>query len=626
MSSLASPAGAAIPSFATVTLVFAGDDTLLKAAAISVDVSSAVESKTMRVPVTAHTTIRELAKGAMTRYMLSLRRTAKGTDFVARQLCRTGIVVTDVHLLSSHKRNNTPVVGVVDAAPRQSPSRIELFAEDCVVQVVQVREEVVYMRFQSAAEHSIAKKALPLRAAAATETAVQKTAEKEGDKNGVGEDSASVATPFSPSHSAVAPLVANAGKWSVMPAEHHGVTTGSATDDEVVSVCGAAEELSEGDISVSEPLPRITATAPATASHALMGSKTATAKAKEAGRLASVRPDLSRHVLLSSLPEEEREEHDGDKREESSSDTGSSSSDRGSDDAEELQNIARSIATLRQDETRRMPWGPDAYKHFASNYVNSPQKIMTGRYNYKRRRQQQQPPPSVKLHHAQSSPSVANAAAGKGASLKSLAKDRRAEENAQKMDEKDTDAGPYKMCRVEEISSCDHSQVSVTLSCGINSHSITPNTCTASETSSRFFPPGPATASGTATIAGAPALAAVENAAATAEVSCSDPNIAVEKATGEGGPTHNIAKSPDEAAPAISTTPVDGVYDSATSPPVPMTVAKPMQGGLVARQLSFEESDDGGVSKPATQANLVLEADTPAVQVLTVRRVFSPGV
>jgi hypothetical protein len=564
------------PSFATVTLVFAGDGIPAEPrASREANVSAVIEPKTLRVPITPRTTIRELAKGAMARYMVFLRRAAKNSDLVARQLCLDGIVVTDVHLRSAHHSNDENVLvppgadGVRRITGRPpAPLRVELFSDDCVTQVVQVTKEVIYMCFKGAAEHSKKRRAEQTSRATSTTTTSKPTSTAAAVKEA---SLASNVTPQAPPPQTSASGIPSGESWIATPSEHSVSTTtgGLATDDDVVCVEGSSGEHDKGDISMSMPLPPPMVGGAATATRS-----TATTTSTRETR-ASTKPAARR----SASPSTSTADSD------SNSDEGTTSNS--SDDEEELQNIARSIATLRQAETRRMPWGPDAHKHFATNYVNSPQKIMTGRYNYKR----QQPPPSVKLHHAQSTRKAPNA----GAEKEKLAKPIAVEANV--------DAAPHKISRVEDVSSCDHSHVSVALTCGTSSTSTTPNT------RSRVFPSGP-TATAAAAVAGAAA----------------DPATMMEQSEEVAPqPPHKDEGSLTQAHQACvtvtsTTTPVSAVVNKEASPEVPRTVAKPVQES-VARQLSFEEECEGGVSKAATQPDVRRDGEEQPVEVLSVQRI-----
>ncbi|KAG5473329.1 hypothetical protein CUR178_03249 [Leishmania enriettii] len=97
------------PLFATVT--FVGEDN--------------VQGNTFRVPISPATTVRRLAKDAMQRLVMSRRNLGGCSEAPA-------IVVTEVY------------VGGTGAQPKA-----EVFAQDCVTQVVVVKEEVVFMRFKA---------------------------------------------------------------------------------------------------------------------------------------------------------------------------------------------------------------------------------------------------------------------------------------------------------------------------------------------------------------------------------------------------------------------------------------------------------------------------------------------
>ncbi|GET90945.1 hypothetical protein, conserved [Leishmania tarentolae] len=96
------------PLFATV--MFIGEDS--------------TQGNTLRVPISTSTTVRRLAKDAMQRLVLS-RRNVEGC------INTPALVVTEVY------------VGGTGAQPKA-----EVFAQDCVTQVVLVKEEVIYMRLR----------------------------------------------------------------------------------------------------------------------------------------------------------------------------------------------------------------------------------------------------------------------------------------------------------------------------------------------------------------------------------------------------------------------------------------------------------------------------------------------
>ncbi|KAG5472555.1 hypothetical protein LSCM1_03959 [Leishmania martiniquensis] len=97
------------PLFATVT--FVGEDN--------------VQGSTFRVPISPATTVRRLAKDAMQRLVMSRRNLDGCSEAPA-------IVVTEVY------------VGGIGAQPKA-----EVFAQDCVTQVILVKEEVVFMRLKA---------------------------------------------------------------------------------------------------------------------------------------------------------------------------------------------------------------------------------------------------------------------------------------------------------------------------------------------------------------------------------------------------------------------------------------------------------------------------------------------
>ncbi|KPA83218.1 hypothetical protein ABB37_02901 [Leptomonas pyrrhocoris] len=574
-----------VPSFATVTLAFSESDPAVVPGAAA----GAMEPKTMRVPISSQTTVRELAKGAMARYMFSLRRTAKSTDLVARQLFRTGIVVTDVHLRSF--QDTTELANKADESltthdieSQLPPCRIELFSDDCVVHVVQVREEVVYMRFKAATERSRKRKGERLDPTSKSATSPMVEVEDTTDR-----DSKTHSSNVTPS--AVQP-VPDADSSRAMPAEDS-TAASLSTDDDVVCVSGAEKGAGKGGISIPMPLPPF-GVAPVAA--ALLNYATTSKKTCETSLGCDVRPSAS---SPSTADDKEDDEDDVE---------ASTSSER--DDSEaELLSIARSIATLRQDETRRMPWGPDAYKHFATNYVNSPQKIMTGRYNsYKH----QLPPPSVKLHHNQSAPKTVRSPHAGMVAIKELNKPAKEPPVKQRREEKVEGGAPLTSSRIEEISSCDDSQVSVMLSCGSSSRSITPSARAVRDTLGCVFPPAPPPERYSAT-------ATVDSVSTNSTIAEESVQSVDGKREEEETQTVYSAQIPVEAGIVTSTTPANAVMGATVSLTTPSTVAKPVQG-LVARQLSFDEECESGSGKATKQNGSIGEASTQAVQVLSVQR------
>lgn len=552
------------PSFATVTLVFAADSTNTTSSLPPTGAATTVslEPKTMRVPITPQTTIRELAKGAMARFLCSLRRTAASADVVARQLCRTGIVATDIHLLSPSDSTTAPHAEsanrstTIDSnterrsgATPQQRCKIELFSDDRVLQVVQVREEIIYMRFKAAAASARAKER---QVNTEAETAVLE------DAMAVGKGTADVSSPASP----VLPP-----SWNVLPTDQS-ITTGLTTDDDVI--CDCREELSKGDISMSVPVPQQESTVRITS---IITKKCATVAVER--HHTPVLPQRGRSVSPSTATE-----------------TSSHSSSSDSEDDAEVEarrNIARSIETLRQAETRRMPWGPDAYKHFATNYVNSPQKIMTGRYNYKRQR----PAPSVKLHEspcAQKPGKTTTAAATVGAG--------------------DRDDSTQMRCRTEERRSNEDSQVSVQMYSGASSPSMTSDIRAASNrfNSPSLSAPAPTCAEGDLAGAVVPRLTAEET--CSPRVKDSDGGFAVSSNATDTYASHGEAMM----------TPAEAIMARQTSLAAPSTVAKPVQG-FVARQLSYEEESAERLSKPPTQLSSPVEESGLVVPVLRVQRI-----
>ncbi|CBZ28862.1 hypothetical protein, unknown function [Leishmania mexicana MHOM/GT/2001/U1103] len=352
MTSLAGTITVTVPSFVTVTLTPAPDINVRGASTIPGSPSAEVRSKTLRVPITALMTVRELAKGAMMRYILSLRRTAKETDGVVRQLCRTGIAVTDVYLLvSSDAARSTTLeedeTGNGGRTGEPPVHMIELLSDDCVVQVVQVMRETVYMRFR-AADGALAKKraSSSVRAAAAIEA------------QRIEEDRIR----------------------------------------EVDALTAAKVEETSNSISIAAP-PAVVSVGDAACDGPALPSRGRTIKnAAASGCVSDAVSDTAQGS--SSTPVAARQ--CGEKTAHNVDSTGADSSSE-EEEKETWQDIARSIATLREREAQRIRWGPDAHKHFAANYVSSPEKIMVGRFKCVRR-----PPPVVWLHPTQNSSSASS--------------------------------------------------------------------------------------------------------------------------------------------------------------------------------------------------------------------------
>ncbi|KAG5473169.1 hypothetical protein CUR178_03088 [Leishmania enriettii] len=344
MAALSETISVIVPSFATVTLVPAPGLSAEGAFESLESPSAPLRCKTLRVPITSAMTVRELAKGAMMRYMLSLRRAAKAQDDVVRHLCRTGIAVTDVYLLLSSDAARPTVVAADErgnggGAGEPPVHKIELLSDDCVVQVVQVMKETVHMRF-CAANAAAAKKsaASSKRAAAAAEPqSIDECRTTEADVL-----TATRGEETSNSMSINAPPTAFAAGGAAF--EGPGVSCGDGAVENAVASTSVADSAQE--------------------------SNSALVVAREHSETTAHNTDGNED---SSWDEEEKEN-------------------------EEQQSISLSIATLREREAQRIRWGPEAHKHFAANYVSSPEKIMVGRFKFGQR-----PPPVVQLHSTQAS-------------------------------------------------------------------------------------------------------------------------------------------------------------------------------------------------------------------------------
>ncbi|CAJ1007247.1 hypothetical protein Q4I28_002561 [Leishmania naiffi] len=336
------------PSFVTVTLTPAPGIHIGGASGAPESSSAAVKPKTLRVPVTASTTVRELAKGAVMRYLLSLRRTAKETDGVLRHLCHAGIAVTDVYLLLSSDASRTTTLkgeeaGSSDGGDALPVHMVELLYDDCVVQVVQVMKETVHMCFR-AANAAAAKKRTTSSEQVVAAAGVQSADE---DRTTTVDALTAARAEKSNSTSIVALPVAVAA-------------SGATRDGPDVLYRDGAIKNAVSSACVSDA---VSGTAQASSSTPVV--------VRQRSKKTAHRVDSAEEESRSEEEEEEEKEKE----------------------KEEWQNIALSIATLRERESQRIRWGPDAHKHFAANYVSSPEKIMIGRFKCGRRR-----PPVVQLH------------------------------------------------------------------------------------------------------------------------------------------------------------------------------------------------------------------------------------
>ncbi|GET90787.1 hypothetical protein, unknown function [Leishmania tarentolae] len=538
MTSVADTITVTVPSFATVTLTPA-PDIMMRGTFTTPGLRSAeLKSKTLRVPITASMTVRELAKGAMMRYILSLRRTAKEVDDVVRELCRSGIAVTDVYLLApSHAPLPTTLeeeeTGNGGRTSEQSAHMIELLSNDCVVQVVQVMKETVHMRFRAANGASVRKgQSSSLQAAVATEA--QSTDEDittEGDSltTARAEDTSRSISIVAPP--AVATVGGAACSGSSLPSGEATVKNAAALHCAPNTFSDAAQESSSTPVAVRQ------------------------------------RSKNSTHNVNS---------------------TQESSNSEGEEEKEAWQNIARSIATLREREAQRIRWGPDAHKHFAANYVSSPEKIMIGRFKCGRC-----PPPVVQLHPTQPSSSASSQGSiSEVSSSRSLGNSRGTTETG------DGCLSPRPV--IAQESSKEH------LWYHEHEHRESPQPLTKRQRCDTFVHPS----SKKTSINRTPEVLASSNAteserlqvtASLAAPISEKVRVATEEATAELQPVSSKNEGQEDHL-CSAATPVQVAARSGTSPWAPSTVAKPVVA-VVARQLSFDEDVDTSMKRTPAVSN-----------------------
>ncbi|KAK7201068.1 hypothetical protein NESM_000166800 [Novymonas esmeraldas] len=549
-SSLDGTAAVATPNFVTVTL------SPVTASAASGELSAAAVSKTLRVPITAATTVRELAKGAMMRYVVSLRRTARESDTAVRAVCRAGIVVTDVYLLLPPVDEDSAAVHADGEScshgrvmyGRPPPARVvELFSSDCVAHVVQVMKETVYMSFRAADHAAAAANATSASArASVTESVVTAASAMPGGQ---------------PETLLPRSVMTTAG----------GEDTSSSLSLGVFPGCSIATAAPVRDLLFSAPSSTSTAVAAAAA--------TVVKTSCEAGEDSASTPILVRQQHAA------RSDHSVEGSDDDSTSSSSSSSDV--EAVQALEDIAHSIATLQQREGRRGRWGPDAHKHFAANYVSSPQKIMTGRYLYSGRAA---PPPAVRLQplnavsatlsqgSRSASKSPRPSKEGRGVRRPGNGHTSPPPQETQPMSPPLPEHRPpsppaYKRHRCDSLSrvcgkSGDASRgATVTLE-DSTAHTAAPTQCFGRRTGTSDG------VTGTATPAGAGERAVDVRRHSLLDDHGGDPLL------------RSLAVTPATAC-------------AAASPPVPCTVAKPVIAGPVARQLSF--GDDGDVAPKQQQ-------------------------
>ncbi|KAG5497947.1 hypothetical protein GH5_02741 [Leishmania sp. Ghana 2012 LV757] len=545
MTALSETISVIVPSFATVTLVPAPGLSAEGAFESPESPSAALGCKTLRVPITSAMTVRELAKGAMMRYMLSLRRAAKAQDDVVRHLCRTGIAVTDVYLLLSSDAARPTVVAADErgngGGTGEPPVRkIELLSDDCVVQVVQVMKETVHMRFCAANAAAATKSATSSKRAAAAAGAQSidddRTTEADVLTATRGEETSN-------SMSINAPPAAVAVGGAAF--EGPGVSCREGAVENAVastSVAGAAQESSR--------TPVVARQHSETAAHNTDGTE-------------------------DSSWEEEKE-------------------------TEEQQNISLSIATLREREAQRIRWGPEAHKHFAANYVSSPEKIMVGRFKCGRR-----PPPVVRLHSTQASSSASSMGSiGDIQSPRSL-KDSIgvAETGHGRLSPRPV--GATKTGSGEEQHGHQRCEEQRVLQPPRKRHHgddrfFSRSTSSSIERTSEVLISPATTEPRRFRVATAPAVStSVKVYAAAEEVTARRQSVSPNR-KGQG------------ALLCSAVTPVDVAVRAGTPPLVPSTVAKPVVA-VVARQLSFEE--DGDIAFKRSRAMLDPSAAPPACSV-----------
>ncbi|CAG9578418.1 hypothetical protein LMJF_30_1860 [Leishmania major strain Friedlin] len=457
-------------------------------------------------------TVRELAKGAMMRYMLSLRRTAKEADAVVRQLCRSGIAVTDVYVLvpSDAARSTTledDETGNGGGTGEPPFHMVELLSDDCVVQVVQVMKETVHMRFCAGNGASAKKRASSsVQAAAATEA---QSAEETFN-------SISIAAP-----PAVVAVGGAACDGPALPSRDEPIKNAAAFGCVSDAVSDTAQESSSPPVAARQR------------------SK------KTAHKVNSTGAD-------SSLEEEEENEA--------------------------WQGTARSIVTLREREAQCIRWGPAAHKHFAANYVSSPQKIMIDRFKCGRR-----PPPVVQLHPTQTPSSVSSQ------SSVSEVPSPRSSGDSRGTTETGGGRRPPRPVIAQEGSTKEHLRYQrheprQSPQLPSKHHRCDTYSYAHSESSSvqrahEVLTPSAATRFQYLQVTAAPSVPAVEEMLVATEVTTAERQLV--------SPSH----ARQDAFLCSAETPVDAAARLGTSPWAPRTVAKPAVA-VVARQLSFDEDGD----------------------------------
>lgn len=269
------------PQFATVT--FISED--------------GTKGSTLRVPISCQTTVRQLAKDAMQRLVLSRRS--------AGQRPSPAIMVTEVF------------VGGDGGQPMA-----ELFTQDHVTEVVRVREEIVFMRLRAA----------PDGAGRPTRKHAAHTGQTVGGAEGA---SASAVDPSRGSSPQPPPPSA---------LQHAPAETLAALPQALQRARSATSVVEVPSESDDEPSAR-----------------------KTEKHVATVK--RTRDVPPPCTPERPVGSPDGKRQRQ--------------EEPPEVPPGEDTISRLREREQARLGWGPEAHRHFAPNYVSSPEKLMRRRFTKK---------------------------------------------------------------------------------------------------------------------------------------------------------------------------------------------------------------------------------------------------
>ncbi|KPA83471.1 hypothetical protein ABB37_03089 [Leptomonas pyrrhocoris] len=304
------------PQFATVT--FVGEDN--------------VPGSTFRVPLCSTTSVSRLAKDAMKRLVLSRPSEDRHRQFPA-------IVVTEVY------------VGGTGTQPKA-----EVFAQDVVLQVVRVREEIIYMKLRTSPSSAVpSRRPSPPPLSEATQRSTVADANVDATASG------------DPSETAVARQNEDAKK------------------DSKESAAAAASGHSSA-VQAQPPVSREGSAAPATrptssaitevkkeATQPVAASGTAVAHPKRPGW----GPEAYEHFADNyvSTPGK-RPRHDV--RRLAAAATAAERHDTKKTKAEPKSKPTETTTTTtanEQETMRGLRWGPEASKSFPSNYVSSPEKL-----------------------------------------------------------------------------------------------------------------------------------------------------------------------------------------------------------------------------------------------------------